>query len=163
MSQKTNALSLEFKSILGVNSVIPKWRAHQVDDWQNLLITDEDGETNISVPTAFLINLCCISGISEITEENLDLTWCRIALLQIVFSSEELIQSDEGIIFLTKSDVYRHIGLEMEATPHTDEEFFNKVMGISKQVKRLALSPMWILNGRRSALEAAGLKMVLTS
>ena len=133
--------------------VIPKWRAHGVADWDALLVDVGDGRCELNAATAALLNYMPAIGITELTQESAGDAWCRIAIHQALFGSVIDNSKTGQPLFLTKSDVFRHIGLETEGTPKSFGQFCESVLWLGQQQEERE-SLFFVANGGRSLLEA---------
>ena len=136
--------------------VIPKWKAHAVRDWQDLLVTCRDRGTEINVATSTLLNYLPIIGITTLTEENASDAWCRIAISQALFGSLCTDTTTGLPMYLTKSDVLRHVGIETEGDLKSFQEFCGSIH-YKVQNEDDSLSPFFIANGGKSFLKLLGL------
>jgi len=138
-----------------MSMVIPKWWADKVKDWESLWLKTDDGEDELNEATCALLNYLAIVEITEINEENVEEVWRRIAIYQALFGSLYSDQESNEPLFVTRSDVYRHIGIETEVKKITFESFCTKIisMRLAQQESRL---PSFIANGNRTFLFAAG-------
>jgi hypothetical protein len=110
--------------------VIPRWQAHNVSDWESLLVKNSDGKVELNPATVAILNYLAVIGISEITPENAVEIWCRITLLECVYGPiiEKRGGCDNGRpLFTTKDDVIRHIGIEVEGYDKSLAEFYEQV------------------------------------
>lgn len=136
--------------------VIPKWRAHAVRDWKDLLVETLDGGTEPNVATVALLNYMPAIGVPTLTEENAPDAWCRIAVYQALFGSLVENQTTGQPLYLTKSDVLRHIGIETEGMQQTFVEFCGSIHR-QAQLQDETLLPSFIANGGSSLLKLLGL------
>ena len=135
--------------------IIPKWTGHNVKDWQELLVKNDDGHTEINDATATIINYMPIIGTPVLTQENLEDTWRRIAIHQAIFGSY-INDADTGKpLFLTKTDVERHIGLETEGHRLSFQEFCAEIEKTEINTE-LTEIPSFIANGNATMLEVCG-------
>jgi hypothetical protein len=109
--------------------VIPKWRAHNVADWESLLVKVNDGRRDLNPVTEAILNNMPVIGITEITAGNAVEAWLRISLMESVYGA--LITkrggADDGQpLFTTKDDVIRHVGIETEGAEKTFAEFYEQ-------------------------------------
>src|SRR5258705_181643 len=65
--------------------IFPRWVMHEVKDWQQLYVANENGTKELNLVTATLINYTMMIGVNKITDDNVDDVSCRVALLQSVF------------------------------------------------------------------------------
>jgi hypothetical protein len=135
----------------------PKWSAHEVADWEGLLIREEGGEWSVNLATAAVINYMPIIGITELTSENAVDAYWRISLVQFIFGSYIEVKDGSGQgrpLFLTIDDIVRHVGLKTEGVTKTHTEFYNSVCrGVSAARIDSALSAAYVANGNRALLE----------
>jgi hypothetical protein len=136
--------------------VIPRWRAGAVRDWEELLITTEGGGRDVNEVTAALLNFLSAVGIAELTEKNLEDAWRRITVFQALFGTY-ISDPDSGPLFLTRHDVARHVGVEVEVSRELTFEEFCVNIARKPSEQDEGLLPTFIANGRRSALEWSGL------
>lgn len=102
-----------------------------------------------------LINLTPVIGVGKITCDNADDVWKRIAMWQAVFGSFLTYVQTDDPVFLTKSDIDRHIGLETEARDIPFSEFCEDIRDrpLDADPKEL---PAQVANEGRSLLEICG-------
>jgi hypothetical protein len=136
--------------------VIPKWKAHAVRDWEDLLIITVDGGTDLNAATAAILNYMPIIGITELTEESGPDAWCRIAIHQALFGSLVKDPTTGQSLYITKSDVLRHVGIETEGTSQSFVEFCSSIHRRA-QNQDDSLLPSFMLNGGNSLLQLLGL------
>lgn len=65
-------------------------------------------------------------GINQITETNIDKVWERIQVWQALTGS--VMGNSEREIWLTREDVFMHIGLSTNASNKTDTEFYKTLV-----------------------------------
>lgn len=135
--------------------VLPKWRAHNVADWNDLLVDNGDGQVDLNEATATLLNYMPIIGITVLTRENAGDAWCRIAIHQALFGGFVHDPKTGQPYFLTQADVFRHIGVETEGTEQSFTDFCSSVHRRAQQQDESNL-PSFIANGRRSLLQVIG-------
>ena len=135
--------------------IVPYWQAHNVKDWDSLLVNGDTGrEPNAC--TQALINMLYMAGVTEISEENFYEVWMRITLVQGVAGS--FVKAADGSpVFLTLNDVKRHIGVEVEGEDRTFQEFGGALRKLAKRTQEESL-PTMIVNGGKSGLERIGLE-----
>ncbi len=135
--------------------VIPKWIAHGVADWDELLVDAGDGRFDLNEATAALLNYMPAIGITALTQETAGDAWCRIAIHQALFGS--LVQDRKTCqpFFLTKSDVFRHIGVETEGKQQSFGEFCNSLLQRA-QIEEESESLFFVANGKRTLLQVLG-------
>jgi hypothetical protein len=136
--------------------IIPKWTAHDVRDWEELLVDLPDGGRDVNAATAAVINYMPVIGITTLTEENAHEAWCRVALFQALQGS--IVEDTETgqPLFLTRSDVFRHAGMRTEGDEKTFSEFCGVLDGYGKQEDIVGL-PSDVANGGKSLLEYLGI------
>jgi len=137
--------------------VIPKWRAHNVPNWKDLLVDKGDGQLDLNEATATLLNYMPVIGITTLTPENAGDAWCRIAIYQALFGSFIKNTETDQPYFLTKSDVFRHIGVETEGLEYSFPEFCSR-LHLSAQQQEESNLPSYVANGRRSLLQVVGIR-----
>ncbi len=132
--------------------VIPKWTAHDVAEWDDLLVKNAEGKLELNEATALLLNYMPTIGITALTKENAGDAWCRIAIHQALFGAILKSSNTGQAFFLTKSDVFRHIGVETEGRQETFGEFCEGLlMRAQRQEERESL--FFVTNGNRSLLQ----------
>lgn len=136
--------------------VIPKWTACDVADWTGLLVSNDDGQLVINLATAAILNYMPVIGITKLTSENVEDAWCRIAIHQALLGSYVEDMETGQPLFLTKSDLLRHVGVEAEGEDKSFAEFCISFHRQTQQQDEKNL-PSFIANGRRSLLTALGL------
>ena len=132
--------------------VLPKWQAYNVEDWQSLIVETADGHKGINLATATLLNYMAIIGIDELTNKNLEDAWQRIAIHQAIFGSVTYDELTTKPMFLTRTDVERHIGVEVEGNNITFQEFCSKIKSLKLDIPLSGL-PSYIANGNSTMLE----------
>lgn len=132
--------------------VIPKWTAHNVADWNELLVDAGDGRFDLNEATAALLNCMPAIGITALTQETACDAWCRIAIHQALFGSFVQDRRTGQSFFLTKSGVFRHIGVETEGKQQSFNEFCKSLLGRA-QVQEESESLFFVANGKRSLLQ----------
>lgn len=137
--------------------VFPKWRAHDVADWNELLVDNGNGRVDLNEATAALLNYMPIIGITALTQENAGDAWCRIAIHQALFGSIVHNPKTGQPYFLTKSDVFRHIGVETEGSEQSFTDFCSSLHRRAQQQNEGNL-PSFVANGRRSLLQLLGVR-----
>ena len=135
--------------------VIPKWTAHGVADWDELLVDTADGRLDLNEATAAVLNYMPAIGITTLTRENVGDAWCRIAIHQALLGSFLRDTRTGQPFFLTKSDVFRHIGVETEGTQESFAHFCDSLLWRAHQQEESEL-PSFVANGRRSLLQVLG-------
>lgn len=154
---RTAPVSTAIRPILErtVPIVIPKWTAHGVADWDDLLVDNGDGRFELNEATAALLNYMPAIGITALTQETAGDAWCRIAIHQALFGA--LVQNSKTgqKLFLTKSDVFRHIGVETEGTQQSFSQFCESLLRPA-QLEEESESLFFVTNGRRSLLQVLG-------
>lgn len=134
--------------------IFPYWRAHNIEDWESLLVKGDTGrEPNAC--TQALINMLYMAGVTGISEANINEVWLRITLVQGVAGCF-VNAADGSPIFLTMNDVKRHIGVEVEGEDRTFEEFGRALRKLA-QLSREESLPTLIANGGKSGLARIGL------
>jgi hypothetical protein len=135
--------------------VIPKWTAHGVAGWNELLVDAGDGRFDLNEATAALLNYMPAIGITALTQETAGDAWCRIAIHQALFGSFVQDRKTGQPFFLTKSDVFRHIGVETEGTQQSFGEFCKSLLRRA-QLQEESESLFFVANGKRSLLQVLG-------
>lgn len=135
--------------------VIPKWTAHGVSDWNDLLVDAGDGRRDLNEATAALLNYLPVIGITALTQETAGDAWCRIAIHQALFGTFVFDSKTGQPFFLTKSDVFRHIGVETEGKPQAFGEFCESLLRRAQQQEE-SESAFFVANGKRSLLQVLG-------
>ena len=67
--------------------VIPKWEAHNVANFEQLVTLDSNGQKVLNFASCALINTMPMVGITEITEETKRDLWVRIAIFHAMNGS----------------------------------------------------------------------------
>jgi len=135
--------------------VFPKWRAHNVADWEDLLVSTGDGRKELNPITILLLNVMPSIGIIELTEENAFDFWTRMTLIENLHGGFFQAPGEHGQrYFITKDDIIRHIGLETEGSKKTHAEFYDEIrrrvtFGQIDSTRTAA----FLANGRRSLLD----------
>lgn len=149
--------------------VVPRYELGGIRDWRKLLNKETDGTYVLNNITAAVITYMPCVGVTELTTENGDEAWCRIAIYQALFGSmlnrlDENGKGDERRpVFLTRLDVLRHIGLETEGHRSSFQEFCATLpsdvkRAIEKREKSLEYLPSFVANGNRSLLSKSQLE-----
>lgn len=136
--------------------VIPKWTAHGVAEWDELLVATGDGQFELNEATAALLNYMPVIGITALTQETAGDAWCRIAIHQALFGTFIEDSKNSQPFFLTKSDVLRHIGVETEGTQQSFHEFCESLPRRA-QLQEESASLFFVANGKRSLLQVLGI------
>ena len=110
---------------------------HEVKNWKQLYVTNDDGAEELNLVTSVLINYTMVIGVSEITENNIDDVSCRVALFEAVFGT--VLMKGEKRIFITRDDVARHIGLRTEAAKIELDEFWARMRNFNRQKHSVGL------------------------
>jgi hypothetical protein len=133
--------------------VVPKWQAHNVENFEQLIKLDSNGRKVLNFASCALINTMPIVGITEITEETKRDLWVRIAIFHAMTGSLFYFeQKDKKVpVFLTQQDVYRHVGLSTEGANYPFVEFCDK--WIANRNIEEETSPTWCANNSRSMLD----------
>jgi hypothetical protein len=131
--------------------VLPKWQAYNVEDWQSLIVENADGHKGINFATATFLNYMAFIGIDKLTNENLEDAWHRIAIHQAIFGGFSY-DNEAKPMFLTRTDVERHIGIEVEGNYITFQEFCSKIKSLKLDTP-LSELPSYIANGNSTMLE----------
>ena len=138
-----------------MNYVIPKWSAGDVVDWDDLLVSVNEGGRVLNLATSTILNYMPVIGITEITKENVVDTWIRISLIETVYGSH--ISSNNGLrrFYVTQNDVTRHIGIQTEGTSKTFLEFYKlHIEGVTKCAASES-SAAYIANDCKTLLQIA--------
>jgi hypothetical protein len=108
--------------------VIPKWTAHDVADWEELLVRSSNGKLDLGPATVAVLNYMPFIGVPTLTKENAVDAWLRITLFESVHGPLWRNVGEVGYegrpYFVTKGDVIRHIGLETEGSWMTFAQFY---------------------------------------
>lgn len=135
--------------------VIPKWRAHDVPNWNELLVEIDGGRHDLNEATALLINYMPVVGITSLTHESAGDAWCRIAIHQALFGGLLEEKATGKTYFLTRSDVFRHIGLKTEGKALSFQEYCVSIFDARLSGETGAL--FFAENGNLSLLEVCGI------
>ena len=131
----------------------PRWQAHKVDNFEQLVKLDADGRKILNFASCALINTMAMVGVTEITEETKRDLWVRIAIFHSMQGG--FIYLDQGDtkspVFLTQQDIYRHVGLITEGTNYSFTEFCDKWVA-NRNIEE-ETSPAWCANNFRSLLD----------
>jgi hypothetical protein len=135
--------------------VLPKWDAHNVANFEELLKINSDGRKVLNFASCALINTMPMVGITEITEETKRDLWIRIAIFHAMkgslFYFERKKDKKKLPLFLTQQDIYRHTGLSTEGPNYSFVEFCDKwVVDMNIEEKT---SPAWCANNYSSMLD----------
>jgi hypothetical protein len=132
---------------------LPKWSAHDVSNWDELIIKYANGSTKLNDATQCLINFMPLIGITHLSNNNVFDAWIRIALIQATYGPL-IVDRDENPVFLTPLDIQRHIGLETEGSSLSLDEFCKTQLPNTSRCRQEKLSS-FIANGNKSLLELA--------
>ena len=135
--------------------VIPKWHAHTVKNWQELLVENSEGKEDLSLATVAIINCMPVIGINKLTAVNVEDAWRRIAILEALRGSFLSNSETRKPLFLTKTDLERHVGVETEGTNISFQQFCVQVASWSLSTDQKEL-PSFIANGNATLLELSG-------
>jgi hypothetical protein len=125
----------------------PRWEMHEVKDWRQLYVTNQDGTRELNYVTTALINFTMVIGVNKITDDNVDDVSCRMALAQSIYGT--VLSMGEKKIFITRDDVARHIGLRTESTEIELASFWARMCNFNRQEDCLGLREA---NGNATAL-----------
>ena len=132
--------------------IIPKWQGNKIKNFDRLLTKNKDDVEVLNMATCALINYLPLIGFTEITEDNTQDVWIRVAIFQAIHGSLYFINhhDDRQPIFLTEEDINLHIGLETEGRSTSLIDFCEYYCK-----KNLAHSPppSWIANDKKSMRE----------
>lgn len=103
--------------------VLPKWDCRNVKDWHELIVRTADGEEHLKGAIAVLLNYMPLIGVTTLTEENAGDCWRRIAIREALLGGMALADRTDRPMFLTRSDIERHIGAETEGAALSFQEF----------------------------------------
>jgi hypothetical protein len=140
--------------------VIPKWQAHAVENWQELLVENSEGKVELSLATVAIFNYMPVIGIIELTAENVEDAWRRIAILEALRGSFLSNSETRKPLFLTKTDLERYVGAETEGTKMSFQQFCAQVASWSLSTDQKEL-PSFIANGNATLLELSGVGATL--
>lgn len=135
--------------------VFPKWEAHAVADWSELLVDIGDGRFELNEATAALLNCMPLIGVTAITQETANDAWCRIAILQALFGAFIKNAETGQPFFFTRSDVVRHIGVATEGTQQSFGQFCENLLRRA-YLQDESKSMFFVANGSRSLLQVLG-------
>jgi len=133
--------------------VIPKWEAHNVANFEQLVILDGNGQKFLNFASCALINTMPMVGITEITEETKRDLWVRITIFHAMNGSSFYFKQEnkQTPVFLTQQDIYRHVGLSTEGANYSFVEFCNK--WVANRNIEDETSSAWCANNFRSMLD----------
>lgn len=108
--------------------VIPKWQAHNVVNFEQLVKLDSSGRKVLNFASCALINTMPMVGITEITEETKRDLWVRIAIFHAMNGSLFYFEQEDKKtpVFLTQQDIDRHVGLSTEGANYSFVEFIDR-------------------------------------
>lgn len=139
-----------------MSCVAPKWQAHGVADWQELLLPTSDGSRILNEATCAVLNYMPLVGVTELKADNAADAWCRIAIHEALFGTAVVDVQNGRPAFVTLQDVLRHIGLETEGTACTFGEFCAGVYCRALRSKAPEAAGL-VANEGRSLLEICGI------
>jgi len=96
--------------------IFPKWQADAVENWQELWVKNPEGKAELSCATAAIFNYMPAVGITELTADNIADAWRRIAIIEALRGSLIINSKTQKPLFVTRTDIERHIGAETEGT-----------------------------------------------
>lgn len=131
--------------------VMPKWRAHNVEAWEDLIVRTDSGDEDLNNATAAILNYMPVIGITRLTEENIEDVWRRIAIHEALFGSFIFNTFNKQPLFLVRSDIARHIGIETEGKQLTFEAFCSMIHHHKLEPDETRL-PSYVANGNRTLL-----------
>jgi hypothetical protein len=120
-----------------------------------LLVDAGDGRRDLNEATAARLNYLPVIGITALTQDTAGDAWCRIAIHQALFGTFIFDPKTGQQFFLTKSDVFRHIGVETEGKPQAFAEFCESLLWRAQQQEE-SESLFFAANGKRSLLQVLG-------
>jgi hypothetical protein len=135
--------------------VIPKYQLGAVENWKELLVENSEGKTELSYATAAILNYMPVIGITEITADNVKDAWRRIAIREALLGSFIINLETQKPLFLTGTDLERHIGAETEGTNKSFQQFCSEISSWGLQTEQEEL-PSFIANGNATLLELSG-------
>ncbi len=106
--------------------IFPRWSAHAVEDWNRILVREPSGETQVNPVSAVIINYTRMIGIDEITPDNVDEVFMRVATLEAIRGT--ILSLGDHPLFITREDILMHVGLRAEADRKTLDEFWRFLM-----------------------------------
>ena len=140
--------------------IVPKWQAHEVKNFHELLVLNENNVKVLNIVSSTLINYMPLMGVCEINENSKRDLWLRLAMLQemegalIYFTPDKNLQNKIPL-FLTEADVCRHIGLETEGRNVTFMEFCDACNKWLKMVPSVfSHTPSYFSNANKSMFDA---------
>ena len=134
--------------------VIPRFLAHEVSDWDQLLVADTQGDRHLNAVSAQVINLLSAVGVGELTLETAEDAWLRVAVFQAIHGPFLAVGPKQ--VFLTRSDLLRHVGVRVETREQlTTKEFMCSLAAgrVHPEGDALPLAA----NGGTSALRLVGI------
>ncbi len=139
--------------------VFPKWQADAVENWQELWVKKSDGKVELSCATGAIFNYMPAVGITKLTADNVADVWRRIAIIEALRGSLVVDSKTQKPLFVTRTDIERHIGAETEGTNKTFKQFCAEIVswGLSSDHKKL---PSFIANGNATMLELFGIDIL---
>lgn len=141
-----------------MSPVIPRWRATNVAKWDDLMVEMPNGALELSPATVAILNYMPIIGITELSEENAIDALCRITLVECLFGPVIASRDESGrshSYFVTKDDVFRHVGLEAEGESRSHAEFFEFIRSrVNSASIDVSTTSAYIANGQMALLEA---------
>jgi hypothetical protein len=103
--------------------IYPRFDLANVADYRELYISDDSGSQVLNSATALLINYMPVIGVPELTANNAEDAWLRIAAHQAQLGTP--IEGPTGEpLYLTREDVLRHAGLRTDGTREPIEAFW---------------------------------------
>jgi hypothetical protein len=92
-------------------------------------------------------------------QDNVVDAWRRIAIIEALRGSLVVYSKTQKPLFVTRTDIERHIGAETEGTNKTFKQFCAEIVswGLSSDHKKL---PSFIANGNATMLELSGIDIL---
>jgi hypothetical protein len=141
-----------------MNFVIPKWSAHDVEDWDGLFKDKNETVPELNLATVLILNYMPIIGITKLTQANAIDAWLRISLVETIYGAmgwQENGTKEKKSFFVTQDDVIRHIGIETEGISKTFIEFWQTVGNGVTKVASTDKTASFIANGNRTLIQVA--------
>jgi hypothetical protein len=99
------------------------WNVSRVKDWEKVCQVGEGEDLRWNPITQALVWHCMGVGIREITEKNKDKFFDRVQKWEKVHGPMLFAGAGNPPLYITKEDVYAHVGLSTNVTDKTDAKF----------------------------------------
>src|SRR5512133_2041820 len=105
------------------------WTINKVKDFEKTCYIDVDGNKQLSHATNALIWLTMGVDMGEITNKNKDEFFSRVQKYEKILGAMR--QDDKGFVYVTKDEVYAHVGLGTNVRTLSAKAFERKLSKIA--------------------------------